>query len=115
MNGRESEIADPAGATPDLGHEFRTPLNAVIGLSESLLSDAAEPLTPDQSLAMAAIRAAGLRLLGLVETEIDRADAGGGGGERSGTGRRRPRRPASVRDPERPSGRLRRASAPSRA
>lgn len=77
MHGRESEIAERGGATPDLGHEFRTPLNAVIGLSESLLSDTAEPLTPDQSLALAAIRAAGLRLLGLVETEIDSADAPG--------------------------------------
>lgn len=69
---------DPAtGTTTDLGHEFRTPLNAVIGLSESLLADAAEPPTPRQGLALAAIRSAGLRLLGLVETEIDRPDGSG--------------------------------------
>lgn len=55
----------------DLGHEFRTPLNAVIGLSESLLADPQEAPTPHQRSALIAIRSAGLRLLGLVESEVD--------------------------------------------
>ena len=57
--------------TTDGAHEFRTPLNAVIGLSEVLLADTSEPLTPRQSQAVAQVRAAGLRLLDLVETEMD--------------------------------------------
>ncbi|MGA0546744.1 response regulator [Brevundimonas sp. VNH65] len=53
---------------------FRTPLNAVIVLADTLLSDADQPLTDRQAEAVAAIRTAGLRLLGLVETPQDESD-----------------------------------------
>lgn len=55
----------------DLGHEFRTPLNAVIGLSDALLRDESDPLTDRQGQAVTEIRSAGRRLLDLVEAEID--------------------------------------------
>ncbi len=71
---QDPAVANAAGPSADLGHEFRTPLNAVIGLSESLIADTDEPPTPRQGQALAAIRSAGLRLLGLVETEIDSPD-----------------------------------------
>lgn len=75
MGEQVSGGAETGGQVADLGHEFRTPLNAVIGLSESLIADPEEPPTPRQSQALAAIRSAGLRLLGLVEAEIDDAEA----------------------------------------
>lgn len=74
MGEQVSGGAETAGQVADLGHEFRTPLNAVIGLSESLIADLEEPPTPRQGQALAAIRSAGLRLLGLVEAEIDDAE-----------------------------------------
>lgn len=50
---------------------FRTPLNAVIVLSDTLLADAGQPLTDRQAEAVAEIRSAGFRLLGLVERRHD--------------------------------------------
>jgi signal transduction histidine kinase/CheY-like chemotaxis protein len=71
--------AAPTAATPrfiaELSHEFRTPLNGILGMSELLLDT---PLTPEQATYAQAIKTSGQTLLSLVEDLLDiaRLDAG---------------------------------------
>jgi signal transduction histidine kinase/CheY-like chemotaxis protein len=62
-----------------MSHELRTPLNAVIGFADLLrLNEAQEPLSHRQHQAVEQIRAAGGRLLTLVDEVLDLADIEGG-------------------------------------
>lgn len=54
-----------------MSHEFRTPLNAVMGFSELLSGDARNPLPPVQERYVQHIKASGDRLLHLVDDLID--------------------------------------------
>jgi len=61
-----------------LSHELRTPLNAVLGFSQLLLMEQAQPLPADANAKVRHIEAAGQHLLHLVEDvlNITRIDAG---------------------------------------
>ena len=62
-----------------MSHELRTPLNAVIGFSDLMrMNEAREPLTHRQHQALEQIRAAGARLLTLVDEVLNLADIEGG-------------------------------------
>jgi len=62
-----------------MSHELRTPLNAVIGFSDLMrMNEAQEPLTHRQHQAVEQIRAAGARLLTLVDEVLALADLEGG-------------------------------------
>ena len=54
-----------------VGHELRTPLSAVLGLTEILLEDEVTPLTPPQQSAIETIRASGTHLLSLINDLLD--------------------------------------------
>lgn len=54
-----------------VGHELRTPLSAVLGLTEILLEDEVTPLTPPQQSAVETIRASGTHLLSLINDLLD--------------------------------------------
>jgi len=60
----------------DLGHEVRTPMTGVLGMSELLLDG---PLRPQQRCQVEAIRDAGEHLLRLVDDALDLARLGEGG------------------------------------
>lgn len=70
----EAWPAAPEAWRQEEAQAFRTSLNAVIVLSDTLLSDTGQPLTDSQAEAIAEIRRAGLRLLGLAETHNDESD-----------------------------------------
>ena len=58
-----------------MSHELRTPLNAVIGFSDLMrINEALEPLSHRQHQAVEQIRAAGARLLTLVDEVLNLAD-----------------------------------------
>src|SRR5450756_1555392 len=61
-----------------MSHEFRTPLNAVLGFAELLHSNEAKPLDKEQSRKIGHIMNAGQYLLGLVTQvlEMSRIEAG---------------------------------------
>ncbi|HJV70134.1 sensor histidine kinase [Ideonella sp.] len=61
-----------------LSHELRTPLNAVLGFSQLMLADPAEPLPPAATKRTQHIVSAGTHLLHLVDDVLDvtRIDAG---------------------------------------
>lgn len=62
-----------------MSHELRTPLNAVIGFSDLMrMNDTHEPLNHRQHQAVEQIRAAGARLLTLVDEVLNLADIEGG-------------------------------------
>lgn len=62
-----------------MSHELRTPLNAVIGFADLMrMNEAQEPLTHRQHQALEQIRAAGARLLTLVDEVLNLADIEGG-------------------------------------
>ena len=62
-----------------MSHELRTPLNAVIGFSDLMrINEALEPLSHRQHQAVEQIRAAGARLLTLVDEVLNLADIEGG-------------------------------------
>lgn len=54
-----------------MSHEFRTPLNAIIGYSDLLSSDRTQPLAPEDQRQVQAISAAGWQLLQLVDGVIE--------------------------------------------
>lgn len=54
-----------------MSHEFRTPLNAIIGYSDLLSSSSARPLSPEDHRQVQAISAAGWQLLQLVDGVIE--------------------------------------------
>ena len=54
-----------------VSHELRTPLNAVLGFSQLLEIDAAEPLTPGQQRRVRLIREAGEHLLRMIGDLLD--------------------------------------------
>ena len=56
-----------------MSHEIRTPLNAIIGFTDLLDLEVAGPLTADQSLYLARIRASSAHLLKLIEDVLDLA------------------------------------------
>ncbi|MGB1275958.1 MAG: ATP-binding protein, partial [Nannocystaceae bacterium] len=62
-----------------ISHEFRTPLNAILGLSEALLEDLHGPLNPGQSEYVSGIVESGRHLLSLINDilDISRYRAGG--------------------------------------
>jgi signal transduction histidine kinase len=61
-----------------LSHELRTPLNAVLGFTQLMQTDSADPLSTLQAERLAHVRAAGAHLLHLVNDVLDvtRIDAG---------------------------------------
>ena len=62
-----------------MSHELRTPLNAVIGFADLMrLNEAQDPLSHRQHQALEQIRAAGARLLTLVDEVLNLADIEGG-------------------------------------
>jgi PAS domain S-box-containing protein len=54
-----------------IGHELRTPLSAILGLTEILLDDEVVPLSPPQQSAVETIRASGAHLLSLINDLLD--------------------------------------------
>lgn len=56
-----------------MGHEFRTPLNAIMGFSELLLGSRGQVLDQDRISQIETISAAGNQMLNLVESVIDLA------------------------------------------
>ena len=54
-----------------IGHELRTPLSAVLGLTEILLDDEVTPLAPPQQSSVETIRASGVHLLSLINDLLD--------------------------------------------
>ncbi len=62
-----------------ISHEFRTPLNAILGLSEALLEELHGPLNPGQSEYISGIVESGRHLLSLINDilDISRYRAGG--------------------------------------
>jgi PAS domain S-box-containing protein len=54
-----------------IGHELRTPLSAILGLTEILLDDELTPLAPPQLTAVETIRASGSHLLSLINDLLD--------------------------------------------
>jgi signal transduction histidine kinase len=61
-----------------LGHEFRTPLNAILGFGDLLLSGVSGPLSEEQRRQVESIADGGRRLSRLVEDLLELARAGGG-------------------------------------
>lgn len=61
-----------------LGHEFRTPLNAILGFGDLLLSGVSGPLADEQRRQVEAIVDGGRRLSRLVEDLLELARAGEG-------------------------------------
>jgi signal transduction histidine kinase len=61
-----------------MSHEFRTPLNAILGFAQLLASSAAKPLDKEQLAAMGHISTSGQYLLGLVTQvlEMSRIESG---------------------------------------
>jgi signal transduction histidine kinase len=57
----------------DMSHEIRTPLNAILGFSEMLLAEGADPLTPRQREDLTTIFHKGQHLLALVNDLLDLA------------------------------------------
>jgi signal transduction histidine kinase len=69
--------AGPESLLAELSHEFRTPLNVIVGYSSMLREEGASVLTQEQQLALDRIQANSGTLLGYVETlfylaELDR-------------------------------------------
>jgi signal transduction histidine kinase len=69
--------AGPESLLAELSHEFRTPLNVIVGYSSMLREEGASTLTQEQQLALDRIQANSGTLLGYVETlfylaELDR-------------------------------------------
>ena len=62
-----------------MSHEFRTPINAMIGYAELLEMEIAGPITPAQAKQLARIRASGEHLTGLVNEILDFAKIEAGG------------------------------------
>jgi PAS domain S-box-containing protein len=62
-----------------MSHELRTPLNAVLGFSQLLLLDGADPLTPAQRAKLRHIEDAGAHLLAMIDDVLDltRIESGG--------------------------------------
>jgi len=62
-----------------MSHELRTPLNAVLGFSQLLLLDGADPLTPGQRAKLRHIEDAGAHLLAMIDDVLDltRIESGG--------------------------------------
>jgi signal transduction histidine kinase len=54
-----------------VGHELRTPLSAILGLTEILLEDEVAPLSIPQQSAVETIRASGAHLLSLINDLLD--------------------------------------------
>ena len=54
-----------------MSHELRTPLNAVLGFSQLLRMDAADPLTPAQTAWVRHIESAGTHLLAMINDVLD--------------------------------------------
>jgi hypothetical protein len=66
----------PAGFSGDLSHDFRTPLNIIIGFSELLLEEIPGRINEEQRLDLTDILNSGRRLLGLVNAMLDRFECG---------------------------------------
>ena len=62
-----------------MSHELRTPLNAVLGFSQLLALDAAQPLSPSQQARVQHITQAGAHLLAMINDVLDlsRIESGG--------------------------------------
>ena len=54
-----------------IGHELRTPLSAILGLTEILLDDDASPLPASQHSSVETIRVSGMHLLSLINDLLD--------------------------------------------
>jgi signal transduction histidine kinase len=65
-----------AGFSSDLSHDFRTPLNIIIGFSELLLEEIPGKLNEEQRLDLTDILNSGRRLLGLVNAMLERFETG---------------------------------------
>jgi signal transduction histidine kinase len=61
-----------------MSHELRSPLNAVMGLSEALQENVYGPLTEDQRRSLVTIEESGRKLLGLFDDLLDFARIGAG-------------------------------------
>jgi PAS domain S-box-containing protein len=75
----------------NLSQELRTPLNSIIGFSSLLLSGAPGPINEEQCKQLSIVRAAGERLLALVDDVLDISQL-------QGTNARLPREPTPLRE-----------------
>jgi PAS domain S-box-containing protein len=62
-----------------MSHEFRTPLNAMLGFTQVLLADPAQPLSAQQRDRLGRVLAAGEHLLAMIEDLLDVAQIDTGG------------------------------------
>ena len=65
-----------AETSSDLAHDFRTPLNIIIGFSELLLEEIPGKLNKEQRLDLTDILKSGRRLLSLVNAMLERYETG---------------------------------------
>lgn len=69
----EQSSRDKSAFMARLSHELRTPMNAVLGFTQLLAGDAAEPLTPRQRERLGHIAVAGERLMTLIDDLLELA------------------------------------------
>lgn len=62
----------------NMSHEFRTPLNSIIGFSEQVLGDKAAPVSATQREHLGYVVESGQRLMGLIDDLLDFSQVGAG-------------------------------------
>ena len=69
----EQASRDKSAFLARLSHELRTPMNAVLGFTQLLAGDSAEPLTPRQRERLQHVAGAGERLMALIDDLLELA------------------------------------------
>ncbi|MCX7984903.1 MAG: response regulator [Bacteroidetes bacterium] len=75
LNAKNAELEEAyrvkSNFLASMSHELRTPLNSIIGFSQVLLSEAADPLTDEQRIAIEKVLKNGKHLLQLINDILD--------------------------------------------
>lgn len=70
MDIRSDQGSTPEGTMRELRHDLRTPVNAVLGLSQLLLEEVDGPLTDEQRVQVQLIHDAARSLAGMIDTRL---------------------------------------------